>query len=377
MDEAALEAAEEEAEAYERDRRMTDDYRWSEEAHTFDDSEEEAFRTGPPSVARQKGYFDDVKPGAMSGDWKKDDPIGAILYEAGNRQEEKTSGTEPWPAHVAERFRQIYDSLHADKNYPAEFNKWYFLNVEQHYEDEGTHGPNDYRKKEAYAKWKAARWRNFYGSQVVEGVPDEVSDAWQDLDRAYDDGNGMFVDPAAVNMVDQLKTFKVRGTVTGRVSGTHWVPPHVSWGTAKKQREKPKVSKKQELEQSLAALRQRLAELHDQYETILQRPNEPMESYIYRGDTGEEDPIRIPPAVYFKKQFTDQSWQGGKRYDYTFMKAGNGFWYGTGPHAPQKQTWDQLMDWIDTTGPWPVIFELNPLDGQTGVYWRPREEGDE
>jgi hypothetical protein len=365
MNEEALRAAEEEAEAYERDRRMTDDYRWSEEAHTMSD--------------------DDV--------FAKD-PIGKILYEAGNRQEEKTSETEPWPAHVAERFRQIYDSLylHADRNYPAEFNKWYFLNVEQHFEDEGTHGPDDYRKKEAYAKWKAARWMNFYGSQMVEGVPDEVSDAWQDLDRAYDDGNGMtvgrvaldpgkttgmFVDPAAVNMVDQLKTFQVQGTVTGRMGGTHWVPPHVSWGTAKKQREKPKVSKKQELEQSLAALRQRLAELHDQYETILQRPNEPIESYVYRGDTGEEDPIRIPPAVYFKKQFTDQSWQGGKRYDYTFMKAGNGFWYGTGPHAPQKQTWDQLMDWIDTTGPWPVIFELNPVDGQTGVYWRPREEGNE
>jgi hypothetical protein len=371
MNEEALRAAEEEAEAYERDRRMTDDYRWSEAAHTFDEPE-------PDEEERNYQLYDDAR----------------YEHAAAAEDDDEDERKEPkqWPAHVVERFRQIYNSLHvdkdttgqmtpeerflsevilSDKNYPPEFNKWYFLHVEQYYKDEGTHGPDDYRKKEAYTKWKVARWMNFYGSQMVEGMPDEVSDIWQDLDRAYDDGNGMFIDPAASNMVNQLKTFRVQGTRTGRfVSPTR---PHVSWEVAKRERDQRKVSKREELEKSIAGLRERLEELYRAHDQILQRPSEPANAFYYR-EMEDGEPTRIPPAIYFKKQFTDNSWQAGKGYDYVFMKAGNGYWYGTGPHAPQKQTWDELMDWMESTGPWPTIYELTAHDGQVGVYWRPKQE---
>jgi hypothetical protein len=271
--------------------------------------------------------------------------------------------------------------------YPDDFNRWYDVafvksgNLKRVLPQQW-----DFHKKQQYKQWKARQWKAFYGSANFDehaaalGAYDEVSDAWQDLDRAHDDGNGMLIG-GVYDDVEGLppgfqrflrpdgrprpEAMRLQGTVTGRFSSDDPPPvsQHVRWETAKKRRSKPKVSQLTELKKQLNAILTRIADLEN-------RPPEPTDGL--RFSEGEY----LPPVVYMKKMFTDTSWQTGKRYDYAFIKAGNGYWYGTGPHAPQKKTWDELMDWIESTGPWPTIYELNPKDGQTGVYWSPENRRD-
>jgi hypothetical protein len=176
---------------------------------------------------------------------------------------------------------------------------------------------------------------------------------------SYIDENGIRVDPAVANRVREIRNTKQRRTITGRLYGDMSLP----FPLHNLPERKPMTSRRLKLKQQLDML---LAELS----MLDQRPPEPTRGCNFSPN------VYLPPTVYLKKEFNDSGWQSGKRYDYVFMKAGNGYWYGTGDYAPQKKTWDELMDWIESTGPWPTIYELNPPDGQTGVYWSPEPEQD-
>jgi hypothetical protein len=390
MDWAEKQAALEEADAYERDR-------W----------QEKEFLNGPPSVGKLPGYFDDVKPGDMSGaSYESDkadedvDPLSEWARPFESVAGQDTDGSylpkpdwPAWPADIVERFQRIYGSMkgmtpedkfldavsQSDKKYPPAFNKWYFLNHEQFDKGEAAHD-RDYLKREAYTRWKAKKFQTFYNSQMVEGMPDEVSAVCQDLDRAYDDGNGIFIDPGAVNVgflrfldthgqprSEVRPSYKVQGTVTGRFVSDD-VPPVQS---VVRKKGKPKVSKREELEKSIAALRQRLDELHAAHERYANRPPEPT-LYIQA-----EDGLSVPPIIFFQKRFSDNDWPNARVYDYAFIAA-NGKWYGTGPKAPKAYTWDELMDWLQDTGPMPIIYAVS--NRGLNIYFDPtknKEDKDE
>lgn len=80
----------------------------------------------------------------------------------------------------------------------------------------------------------------------------------------------------------------------------------------------------------------RMAELQRRLKKLEERPIEP------EGDAS---------VIYFDKQFEPD----GRKYHYAFVKAA-GRWSGTGPKAPKSYTWDELMDWLEGSGPMPIIY---------------------
>lgn len=137
-----------------------------------------------------------------------------------------------------------------------------------------------------------------------------------------------------------LSRFKTRGTITGRFSSdTNNV--HIV------EREKT-MSRKDDILNRMKALEAELTELN-------KLPDEPTSEGVF------------PPIVVFRKKFGGA---GSSRpyvnsdteYVYAFIKSpGDGRWYGTGPKSPKGYTWDELMDWLKNSGPFPEVIYL--VDG--------------
>lgn len=171
------------------------------------------------------------------------------------------------------------------------------------------------------------------------------SDVWQDNERAYDDGNGMLVNGVYddVEGVPVLQTSK-----------------YVRWETAKALRDKERRvssnSRKRALEIQLKAIAEALAKIEA-------RPKEPKRSVFI-------DEEELVPTILLNKKFNHND----TVYSYAFVGVA-GRWYGTGPRAPKAYSWDELMDWLETTGPMPKIYRVQ----KSGVklYWAPEPEDDD
>jgi hypothetical protein len=118
-----------------------------------------------------------------------------------------------------------------------------------------------------------------------------------------------------------------------------------------------KMSRKDEVLRRMRVLEAELARLEE-------RPQEP------------ESTDGQPLVIFFKKQFGGPTSsrpfiKPNTKYHYAFIKAG-GLWNGTGPKAPKAFTWDELMDWLENSGPFPKkIYVLNrPAE----PYWTKRED---
>jgi hypothetical protein len=61
----------------------------------------------------------------------------------------------------------------------------------------------------------------------------------------------------------------------------------------------------------------------------------------------------FPPVILFKKRFDGSA--DDTEYDYVFIRAADGHWYGTG-RATRAYTWDGLLDWLEKSGPLPIIY---------------------
>lgn len=60
-----------------------------------------------------------------------------------------------------------------------------------------------------------------------------------------------------------------------------------------------------------------------------------------------------PKVIYFQKRFG----LGGRIYDYSACKAGDGLWYTTGPTGGHiGRTWDDLIAWVNDTEPTQVYL---------------------
>jgi hypothetical protein len=112
-------------------------------------------------------------------------------------------------------------------------------------------------------------------------------------------------------------------------------------------------SKKRALELQLKAIAEALAKLEA-------RPKEPKRPIFVEGD-------ELAPTILFSKSF------GTSRGEYSYSAVGiNGRWYTTGPRSPKAYSWDELMDWLESTGPMPKLY----LVQKSGVklYWAPDTE---
>lgn len=88
------------------------------------------------------------------------------------------------------------------------------------------------------------------------------------------------------------------------------------------------MSRKSRAEQ----LRSRLDDLLSEINRLENRPEEPTE-YV----------DGVPPIIHIKKRFPGSTGS----YDFAFIRAGDGYWYGTNVASPKKKTWDQIMDWVE------------------------------
>jgi hypothetical protein len=102
------------------------------------------------------------------------------------------------------------------------------------------------------------------------------------------------------------------------------------------------------------------------------RPDEPMpeqgpSAYDEMSEADDPSAEAIPPVIYFRKGFSPghdphaaapESAPG--EYFYVFVRVDKGSrpgrWYGTGPKAPKGYTWDELMHWLEASGPIPDIY---------------------
>jgi hypothetical protein len=119
------------------------------------------------------------------------------------------------------------------------------------------------------------------------------------------------------------------------------------------------------MEQTRDALIQQAQILLQRVAQMDARPDEPMPE---QGPSAEETNEVIPPIIYFKKRFapghdphTDAPKSTLDGYFYVFIRVDQGEnrkgrWYGTGPKAPKGYTWDELMHWLERSGPIPDIY---------------------
>ena len=215
--------------------------------------------------------------------------------------------------------------------------------------------------------WEADRARDHAESMswaeqqaALQEAEEYERDRFEIEDANYDDGNGMTVGGYPYDKVEPIRTVTGR-SVTQHPPLTQVMRPY-SKSDAQLSLEafvkafgypkgKKKMARKQELERRLAAIL-------DQIERLNNRPEEPMKSVR----VGENEVL--PPTILFTKRFG----HGAGAYSYAFVGI-NGRWYGTGPKAPKSFSWDELMDWLENTGPWPKIY----LVQKSGVklHWEP------
>lgn len=77
----------------------------------------------------------------------------------------------------------------------------------------------------------------------------------------------------------------------------------------------------------VAALRRQLNAIADEIAKLEARPEEP----------------DIGVVIRFTMQFNGR----GVEYDYAAIRAGDGYWYTTGPRSPKGYSWTQLLDWME------------------------------
>lgn len=53
------------------------------------------------------------------------------------------------------------------------------------------------------------------------------------------------------------------------------------------------------------------------------------------------EPDNDPNVIWFEKTFG-----GNRAFTYAAVKAGDGYWYTTGPKTPKSYLWQQLIEWI-------------------------------
>jgi hypothetical protein len=127
------------------------------------------------------------------------------------------------------------------------------------------------------------------------------------------------------------------------------------------------------MEQTRDALIQQAQILLQRVAQMDARPDEPMpeqgpSTYDEMSEADDPSGEVIPPIVYFKKRFapghdphTDAPKSTLDGYFYVFIRVDQGEnrkgrWYGTGPKAPKGYTWDELMHWLERSGPIPDIY---------------------
>lgn len=120
-----------------------------------------------------------------------------------------------------------------------------------------------------------------------------------------------------------------------------------------KEKSMARMSRKQIVERMLEKLQEQLVYL----EALPEEPKAP-----------ENSPF--PPVIYFVKKFPNSD----QEYTYVFYKAPHdGRWYGSGEMQSGKSyTWDELMHWLESSGPMPVIYKLTGYE----EYWTPEEDED-
>jgi hypothetical protein len=163
-------------------------------------------------------------------------------------------------------------------------------------------------------------------------------DKW--LFRAFEAEHGSPVEP----------DFKTQGTTTGRYTSAEPLSEEIPKGK--------NMSRKDAILSRMRALEAELAELE-------KLPAEPR-------------PTNGPTIIHFVKQFwwygkEERKQPAPKEYSYAFIKnPHDGCWSGTGPKAPKSYTWDELVHWLNTTGPFPIIYVIDGMH----EYYVPKEEDD-
>jgi hypothetical protein len=119
---------------------------------------------------------------------------------------------------------------------------------------------------------------------------------------------------------------------------------------------KSSMSRKDALKRKSEALDRQRRALEEELTRLENRPGEPPDYSKTR-----------PAIITFSKQFGQFAFDK-YTYSYAFIRAA-GKWYGTGPKAPKGYTWDELMDWLEDTGPMPEIHVVTET-----ALWHPRNE---